>query len=201
VRLPVTMKCGGLPFELGSDQGVVGPRLRLATGRTKVGGDSSERSGCPAVERDRLEVGLGLLEVCLPGRPFGIARRDQGPDRELCQRHARDRGLEWQLLNVSESRQEGHGAGVEEADGAPRAHRVESRSASMSRFSSSGSTLGSARQRATSSSARNPRRRKGRSSATGLPERVTTMLSPARTRSTTSPPWFLRSRIVTSLMA
>lgn len=62
----------------------------------------------------------------------------------------------------------------------------------------SGSTGGRLERRRTSSRTSTRAEATGRSSATGLPFRVTVRRSPRATRSTTSPPWFLSSRIDTS---
>jgi hypothetical protein len=45
---------------------------------------------CRRIEGDRLEVGLGLLEVCLSRRAFGIRGRHQRPDGQFRERDRRD---------------------------------------------------------------------------------------------------------------
>ena len=61
--------------------------------------DPSERSGDLAegargvgIERQGLEVGLGLLEVGESGGALSVGRRDEGTDRQLGER---DGGDEW----------------------------------------------------------------------------------------------------------
>ncbi len=67
----------------------------------------------------------------------------------------------------------------------------------MSRRRAAGSTSGSLAQRRRSSSRGAAERGRATSWATGLPARVIVNRSPRSARSTTSPPWFLRSRIET----
>ena len=71
---------------------------------------------------------------------------------------------------------------------------------STSRRSPAGSTGGRRRHRSSSGTAATPRARRGLRSATRRPSRVTVMWWPASTRSTTSPPWLRKSRIVTVSM-
>lgn len=69
----------------------------------------------------------------------------------------------------------------------------------MSARRATGSTAGSRRRRLSRASAERGGRT-GRSSATALPERVIVIRSPRAARSTTSPPWLRRSRMLTSDM-
>ena len=95
---------------------------------------------------------------------------------------------------------EDHGARIEQSALVECGHSVGSMTRSMSARRAAGSTAGSRVHRRRSSSARRAGRGKGRSSAIGRPSRVTVRCSPAATRSSTSAPWFLSSRTVTSAM-
>ena len=77
------------------------------------------------------------------------------------------------------------------------AHSAGSTTWSRSRLNRVASTAGNRFHRSRRVAASSPRGARGRNSATGRPERVTVSRSPPNTRSITSRPWFLRSRIVT----
>ena len=79
-----------------------------------------------------------------------------------------------------------------------RSQRGSRSSRSTSARRRAGSTEGSARRDAMSTARETDGPGIGRSSATGLPARVTVRRSPLSTRSITSPPWLRSSRIVTS---
>jgi hypothetical protein len=48
------------------------------------------------IEGQRIEIGLGLLEVCLSGSPFDVSRGNKRPDRELRECHGGDERFGWQ---------------------------------------------------------------------------------------------------------
>ena len=182
-----------------SDHCVVGPCVRLPARASKRRCNLTECSGCLDIERKGIEVGFCLLEMGKAGGSFGLVGCHERSYREFREGDRRDERLVGQYCGVPEAGQQDQCVGVKQ----PRldvAHRRGSTVESRSPRRAAPSIGGSLRQRARSIGALGPRGRTGRSSATGLPPRVTTRRSPAATRSTTSPPWLRSSRIVTSAM-
>jgi hypothetical protein len=67
------------------DERVVGARCRLPAGAAQLRCDPTERAGGRGIERDRVKVRLGLLEMCLPRRPNSIIAGNQRAYRQFCQ--------------------------------------------------------------------------------------------------------------------
>ncbi len=136
------------------------------------------------------------------GLKFLLVACDQRTHGELCQGDGGDQRLGGERCRVLELGQQDDRRGVKNASrwklGA--AHGVGSRSLSMSALRTVGSIGGSCLRRASSASADNRGRGTGRSSATGLPALVIVIGSPRPARSTTSPPLFRRSRMLTSVI-
>ncbi len=187
----------------GSDQRIVGACGRLPSRAAERCRDATEGSRRARVERERVEIRFGLLEVRLSSNAIFLAGRNQGAHRELSERDRRDQRLEGERLRVLDPRQQDEGARVQHSALVPHriAQTVASTTASRSALSFRGSTRGRARHRSRSASARSPRAGSGRNSATALPERVTVNVSPRATRSRIRPPWLRRSRTVTLPMA
>ena len=74
------------------DHRVVCAGLRLATTSPQRCGDSPERSRGRGIERQRLEIGLGLLQHGLPSSTLLRARGYERTHRKLRQRYRRDEG-------------------------------------------------------------------------------------------------------------
>jgi len=64
---------------------VVCARRRFASGSPELGRETTECPGGGSVEGERIEVGLGQLEVSLPTRAFVGIIGDQGADGEFSQ--------------------------------------------------------------------------------------------------------------------
>jgi hypothetical protein len=75
----------------GSDQRVERASSWLASCCAQAGCDSTERACSGGIERDRVEVGLGLLHVRLPSGALLIAARHERSDGELCEGDRGDR--------------------------------------------------------------------------------------------------------------
>ncbi len=170
---------------------------RLPPGPAQRRRNLTEPSSGRRVEHQWDKVRLGLLQMSLAGSPLFRGPGDERSDRELGKGHDADQWLIRKRGGVDEPAQEEHGARVEQTSGR-RAHIAESMRLSMSARSRAASTAGSRRRRSMSCSPDTPAGWTGRSSATARPARVTVRCSPRSTRSTTAPPWFLSSRIVTS---
>jgi hypothetical protein len=56
-------------------------------------------------EGQRFEIGLGLLNVDLTGGSLLIGRRDERPQRKLCERDRSDERLSWQQGRILDPRQ------------------------------------------------------------------------------------------------
>ena len=59
------------------DHRVVGTSIRLSAGPPQRGGDTPECAGSAGIEWERVEVGLGLLEMCLAGSPLALLIGDE----------------------------------------------------------------------------------------------------------------------------
>jgi hypothetical protein len=81
----------------GGDHGVVGTCRWFPARSSQTCGDPTEAVGCGSVERQGIEVSLGLLEVRLPCRLFLVARCHQWTHREFGQGDGSDQrfGREW----------------------------------------------------------------------------------------------------------
>jgi hypothetical protein len=74
----------------------------------------AKRAGAPCVEGERLEVGLGLLQVRLTSGSFPRVRRHQGPDGELSKRDRADQAFLGQLGGIHVD-QIDQGRGIQQA--------------------------------------------------------------------------------------
>ena len=72
---------------------VVGAGVDLSAGAPQRRGHSAEGPCGGGVERQRIEIGLGLLEVRLTRGTLRISRCHQGPDGKLRECHGRDERL------------------------------------------------------------------------------------------------------------
>lgn len=77
----------------GSDHRVVGTSLGLSADAAKGGRDTPKGSSWADIERQWLEVGLGLLNLSLARRPLLAVRHDERPNRQLGQGYRRDEWL------------------------------------------------------------------------------------------------------------
>ena len=178
-------------------------RLHGTPAPSKCQRSATECSCGGNIERKRLEVRLGLLDVRLTRGAFLVCRRQERPDGQLGEGHRGDERLHRKETLILDPRQENQRARIENAALVTRArasHRDESSAASMSAFSRSASTCARCCHRRSSAEARSGRRANGRSSAMACPSRVTVSDSPRSTRSRTRPPSLRSSRTVTSSM-
>ena len=95
---------------------VVSSRRGLAARATQRSGDLAERPRRIGVERQRVEVRLGLLQVREPSCAFGLVRGDERTNRELGQRDRRDHRSIWKCRRL-QARKQDHRAGVEQSRG------------------------------------------------------------------------------------
>ena len=181
----------------GRDQRVVRPSRRLAASNPQRRCHSAERACGIRSERNRLEVGLGLLQMRLTRDSFPWRASDVWAYGQFGQGDCADDRVRGKCGRVRELTQQDHRGGVEHPSTWSVGHKDASRTASRSRRRASGSTCGRWRRRAMRSAGVGLRRMRGRSSATSAPSRVTTRASPRATRSRTSPPWLRNSRTVT----
>ena len=124
-----------------SNHCVVAARRSLAPRSAERGGDLAKGSRCCRVEWKRIEVGFGLLEVRLACRSLGIALRHERTHGQLGQRHGAYERLGWERRGVAHVRQENHRRGIEKATSRrPAGHKRESKTASISSRSATGST-------------------------------------------------------------
>ena len=65
----------------GRDERVLGARGGFLPGTAAGGCHAAERASCAGVERDGLEIGLGLLKMRLACGPYLVGTRNQRPDR------------------------------------------------------------------------------------------------------------------------
>jgi hypothetical protein len=107
----------------GSDHGVIGTRGRLAPGTTQPSGDLSEAARGGSVKRKRLEIGFGLLEVKLTGRPLLVSGRHKRAYRQFGQGDRRDERLVGKHVGVVKPPEHDERAGIEN----PARHRSERR--------------------------------------------------------------------------
>ncbi len=191
------------------NHGVIATCARLAAHTTERRGNSTECACGSRVEGKWIEVCLRLLELGLTRDTFGLVFGYERSDRELSQCHRCDQGLTWKIRRVGEPAQKNHRRGVQDASGRLwglllwtflEAHKLVSSSSSMSARNATGSTGASRLQRLTSAAAERVLDGSARNSATALPERVMVICSPCAARSTMSPPWLRRSRMLTSDM-
>jgi len=74
----------------GGDHRVVGACRWFAAGPTKRRGDLPEAACRRRVEGERVEVGLCLLDMGLPGRPLRVGGSDERTDGQLGESDRRD---------------------------------------------------------------------------------------------------------------
>ncbi len=183
----------------GCDHGVVRSGRCLPARSPKRRRDSAECSCRIGIKRKRVEIHLSLLQVCEARCAFALVRRHQRTDGQLRQGDRRDERPLGEHRRIPQPTKQDPGARIEKP-GLARGHSRGSSVSSRSARSESLSIGGSRRHRSSSAAAVRVTERSGRNSATGRPPRVTITCSPAATRSTTSPPWFRNSRMLTSAM-
>src|SRR6185312_9784525 len=113
------------------------------------------------IKGERVEIGLGLLEMSLARDPLALLGSDERTYRQLGERHGRNERLARQHGRVREALQENHGRGVEDSAGRPWslgrsrlfAHILASRNPSISARRATWSTGGSRRHRPSRASA------------------------------------------------
>ncbi len=181
-----------------SDHRVVGPRGCCAAAAPQRRRDAAERSRGRSVEGKRIEVCFCGLEMGLACDTVVVGRGHERADGQLRQGDCGDECCVGQSIDCRDPSEKDQRACVENAG---LVHNDASITESRSRRSSSGSTRGRWARRRISSAMGSAPERRGRSSATCLPRRVTVTRSPRATRSTTSPPWLRSSRIDTSAMS
>src|SRR5262249_25606931 len=142
-------------------------------------------------------VRLSLLQMLLTGAALSIVVRDMWTDGQLRQCYRAYHRLVRKLAWVGDVAEKDHRGGVQHSLARSRHHSDGSIRLSTSRRSASGLPRGRFLGGRTSSAGPTLERGSGRSAATGVPSRVTTMRSPRSTRRSTSPPLFRRSRTVT----
>lgn len=182
----------------GRNKRVVGARSRLATRRAQR---SRYGSKCPcaiSVERQDVEIRLGLLQVLLPSTALSIVVGDVWTYGQLSQCDRADHRFIGKLGWVRQLTQKDHRRGIQHPPALGLRHSDGSMRLSISRRRASGSTGGRFLRRRISSAGPALERGNGRSSATGVPSRVMTMRSPCSTRRRTSPPLLRNSRTVTA---
>jgi hypothetical protein len=128
----------------GGNHGVVGTGRRLAARPAQRCRNLAERACGLGVEGKRIEVGLGLLEVCLAIGLLLAGGGHERPDRQLGERDGGDQGFCWKGSRVGEAGEEDDGARIQQASALGRtAHNVGSTMLSTSARSAAGSTRGS----------------------------------------------------------
>jgi hypothetical protein len=121
------------------DQGVVGPGRWFAARTPYLGGNSTERACGGRIEWQRIEIGLGELEVRLPVGTFVGIIRDKWADRQFGKCDGADDRFVGKQCGISEATEQDDSRGIEQTAGCI-AHSEESITESMSRRSRSGST-------------------------------------------------------------
>jgi hypothetical protein len=109
----------------GGDHGVVGAGGWFASRPAQASGDPTEASSGVGVERERFEIGLGLLDVSLTGRSFIVGGGHKWTDRELGQSDRRDQGFGGELVDVFDPPEHYERACVEDPAGHGSEGRVE----------------------------------------------------------------------------
>ena len=71
----------------GGDQRVVSASAGLASCTSEIGGHLAKGSSGRCIERERIEIGFGLLEMRLPGRTLRIGLGNEWTDRQLDECH------------------------------------------------------------------------------------------------------------------
>jgi hypothetical protein len=97
------------------DHRVVGSGRGLAACPPERRGDPAKRARCVSVERERVEVSLGLLQVGLTGGTLTLIVRDERPDRELCEGHRRDNWFLGEQRGICKALQQDQRRGIEDA--------------------------------------------------------------------------------------
>jgi len=104
-----------------SDHRVVGTCRWFPARSSQSSSYPTEAAGCGSVERQRVEIRFGLLEVRLPGGPFLVGGCHQWTYREFGQGDGRDQRLGGERIGVLQSTEQDERAGVED----PARHRSE----------------------------------------------------------------------------
>lgn len=104
-----------------SDHGVVCTCRWFASCSSQSSSYPTEAAGCSSVERQRLEVGFGLLEVGLAGGPFVVGRCHKWTYREFGQGDRRYQGLVGKRIGDLQPTEQNERAGIEN----PAWHRSE----------------------------------------------------------------------------
>jgi hypothetical protein len=191
------------------DHCVIGSSRSLTSGSAQRCGDTTERTSGIGVERNRVEVGLGLLKLSLASRTLSLILDDERTYRELGKRDGRYEGFVGQRGGICQPGQQDDRRRIENAarqrdilsrnggrlmHGRDRiwhrhtAHRRASTTLSISALTATGSTTGSARHRASNAPPDSGVLGRPCSCATAFPARVIVICSPRAARSTTSPP-------------
>jgi hypothetical protein len=120
VNSSIAMKFGGASVKReivgerdGGDHGVVGACRAFATCSSKPGGYPTEAAGCGCVERRRVEIGFGLLEVRLAGGAFLVGRCHEWTCREFGQGDGGDQWLLGERVGGLQATEQDERAGVE----------------------------------------------------------------------------------------
>ena len=169
---------------------VVSPGCRLAPGSAKRRRDPPKGPGGIGIEWQRIEGGFGLLKMREARFPFMFSSGHQRANRQLGQGDGGDEWVPRKAVSRFDPCEEDERVRVEQAatTHARGSHSVESMTASRSSRIRFGSISASRDHRSRTTDPASEGRGSGRSSAMGLPSRVMMTLSPAATRSTTSPP-------------
>lgn len=105
----------------GGDHGVVGADGWFASCSAQAGGDSPEASCGVGVERERFEIGFGLLDMGLPCRSFMVGGCHEWAHGEFGQGDRRDQGLGGELVDTFDPPEQDERTGVKD----PAGHRSE----------------------------------------------------------------------------
>jgi hypothetical protein len=97
------------------DHRIVGSGRGLAACPPERRGDPPKRARRVSVERERVEVSLGLLQVGLTGGALILIGRNERPDRELRERHRRDNWFLGERRGIRKALQQDQRRGVEDA--------------------------------------------------------------------------------------
>jgi hypothetical protein len=96
-----------------SDHGVVGTCRWFASCASQPSSYPTEAAGCSGVERQRVEISFGLLEVGLAGGPFFVGRCHEWTYRELGQGDRCDQRLVGKRVGGLQPTEKDERAGIE----------------------------------------------------------------------------------------
>jgi hypothetical protein len=105
----------------GGNHRVVGAGRSLASGSTQRTGNLAKATGGGSVEWQGVEVGFGLLEVCLSSGSFLFGRSYEWTYRKLGESYRRDHRLVGERIGLLETSEQDERAGIEY----PARHRLE----------------------------------------------------------------------------